>query len=215
MLKFAGLDSVNVSLPQPIPHDTPFLTPEEITRFVDAIKGTDIEIVCLLGLSSMRASEAHALHWEDVDMDKRLLYVRRSVVRSPDGVWIEKETNKNVTSNRVVPIMMDNLYDALKAAQQKDGHVVTITRSMVNRRLAKACAAAGVTDISFHGLRHSFASLAAHIGMPEAVAMQIGGWADDKIMKRIYTHVLETDVNRYQNEMSEYYNLHTNLRTES
>ncbi len=207
VLVFAGLPRISLSLPQLVAHETPFLPPDEIIRFVNYIKGSDIEIVCLLGLSSLRASEAHALHWEDIDLDNRVIHVHRSIVRDEHNFWIEKETNKNTSSTRIVPIMMDNLYEALITSYKDSGHVVSLSMPQVKKRLDKACIGAEVTPVTFHGLRHSFASLAAHLGMPEAIAMQIGGWSNDKIMKRIYTHVLETDVNRYQNEMSQYYNL--------
>ena len=60
--------------------------------------------------------------------------------------------------------------------------------------------------MGIHGLRHSFASLAAHLGIPENVAMRIGGWANDATMKRIYVHVLESDRERYGGEMAAFYN---------
>ncbi len=217
VIAYAGLPKPKVTLPQQVAHNTPFLSPNEIDKFVAAVHSSDIEVVCLLGLSSLRASEAHALRWEDVDLTNRTIHVRRSVVKDESGKYVEKTATKNLSSNRIVPIMMDSLYEALNATENKEGLVVKMSMPRVRKQLVKACQAAGVTTVSFHGLRHSFASLAAHIGMPEAIAMQIGGWANDKIMKRIYTHVLETDVQRYQNEMSGFYNskLHTKLHTES
>lgn len=212
VIRSCGLPNPMVTLPQVRRHDTPFLEPDEITRFIKAIEGTEIEIVCLLGLSSLRASEAHALRWEDVDLKKRIMHVHRSVVRDEHGNWIEKDVNKNQTSTRNVPIMMDRLHQVLLLHQKPEGRIVEMTAPMVSKRLPKACRTAEVKQITFHGLRHSFASLAAHLGMPESVAMQIGGWSNDKIMKRIYTHVLETDVNRYQNEMAKYYNANANLQ---
>ena len=45
-----------------------------------------------------------------------------------------------------------------------------------------------------HGLRHSFASLAYHLQIPEKIAMEIGGWSDDGTMRKIYTHLAQKDI---------------------
>ena len=55
-------------------------------------------------------------------------------------------------------------------------------------------------------MRHSFASLAAHLRIPEPVAMEIGGWADSKTMRNIYTHVSKLDIANSQNDMAKFYN---------
>ena len=36
--------------------------------------------------------------------------------------------------------------------------------------------------------------------------MEIGGWNNDKIMKEIYTHIARSDIERYKNEMWNFYN---------
>lgn len=206
VLDFSGVGKVKVTLPQVVPHNTPFLTPDEIQKLTKHIKGSDVEIPILLGLSSLRRSETHALQWEDIDLKKRVIYVHRATVQNENKEWITKETNKNSSSNRIVPIMMDNLYEALKREKKRTGKVVELPVNTVRNRLKSACIECGITVVSYHGLRHSFASLSAHLGMQESVAMRIGGWANDKTMKRIYTHVLETDVDRYKNDMAEFYN---------
>ena len=40
-----------------------------------------------------------------------------------------------------------------------------------------------------HGLRHSFASLCHHIGIPEMECARMGGWSDLGTMRKIYTHL--------------------------
>ncbi|MBO4796757.1 MAG: hypothetical protein J5553_05160, partial [Verrucomicrobia bacterium] len=44
--------------------------------------------------------------------------------------------------------------------------------------------------------------------MPRDIAREIGGWANDKIMEEIYTHVAQTDRERFKNDMSAWYNEH-------
>ncbi|MGM9550390.1 MAG: tyrosine-type recombinase/integrase [Faecousia sp.] len=56
-----------------------------------------------------------------------------------------------------------------------------------------------------HGLRHSFASLAYHLGIPEKIAMEIGGWEDSKVMHDIYTHLAKKDIAKRSQEFSDFF----------
>jgi len=47
--------------------------------------------------------------------------------------------------------------------------------------------------------------LAYHLGVPEKVAMQIGGWSDRETMSKIYTHLAQMDVAKYEIEMTDFY----------
>ena len=72
--------------------------------------------------------------------------------------------------------------------------------------VSRTCAKAGVKRVTVHQLRHSFASLAAHLRIPMEIAMEIGGWSNDKIMREIYTHIAQSDIERYKNELWKFYN---------
>ncbi len=183
-----------------------FLEPEEIHVFCDAIRGETVEIAALLALCSLRRSELMHLEWSAVDLDNRLVHVAGADVYDEHNKRVSKEENKNESSRRSVPIMMDQLAIALKAAKKTEGRVVTCAPDTVRRRVNAICRANGMPEVGTHGLRHSFASLAAHLGVPENVAQQIGGWQNDKIMREIYTHVYQTDKERYKNEMAQFYN---------
>lgn len=196
----------NVTLPQIPKNERPFLSAEQIKIFVDAIKGTDVEIAALLGLSSMRRSEICALRWENVDLKNRLIHVKGAAVYDESDVLVHKQTTKNASSTRTIPIMMDELYNALDAAKQPSGLVVTCAPNVIRNRINRICELNGLPKVGTHGLRHSFASLAKHLGMPEQLTMQIGGWSDYQTMRKIYTHISQKDANSYKNAMSEFYN---------
>lgn len=196
----------SIALPQVPPNERPFLSAEQIKVFVNAIKGTDVEIAALLGLSSLRRSEILALRWENVDLKKRLLHIKGAAVFDENYVFVQKKANKNTSSTRTVPIMMDELYDALKAAQQPKGLVVTCHPNVIRNRINRVCEKNDLPLIGTHGLRHSFASLAKHLGMPEQLTMQIGGWSDYQTMRKIYTHISQKDADFYKNAMSDFYN---------
>lgn len=196
---------ISVNLPQVVSDTRSFLEPEQIPVFLEAAKGNHFEIAALLALCSLRSSEISALTWNQVDLQNGIIHVQGAVVKNEDNKYVRKKENKNTTSRRDVPIMIPRLLDALKEADQSCAAVVPFHPSSVCRGINKICESAGLPKVGTHGLRHSFASLAYHLGMPEKIAMQIGGWANDATMRKIYTHVAKNDVLKYQNAMASFY----------
>ena len=187
-LKFVGYPVPTVKLP-PVPvTEIPFLQPEEIKPFCAAVKGRNYEIAALIELHGLRLSEMKGLTWDDIDLDKGVINVRGAYVKGPDG-YVDKNTNKNRTSTRPVPIMIPQLKDALNTVEDKTGRVVTTSGSVLLRDVKRACERAGVTECTNHSLRHSFASLCFFLDVPLAQIMQWGGWGDDTTLKRIYIHL--------------------------
>lgn len=199
-------ESLSVTTAQVVSDEALWLTPEQITVFCKAIKGTPIEIGALLALSSLRRSEIFALKWENVDLEKRELYVRGAKVYDEHHKLIEKKQNKNKSSRRAVPIMMDQLYNALFAQTNKTGYVFSGFQNDLYNHVNKICEANGLPLVGVHGLRHSFASLAASLGIPEAITMEIGGWSDPRTLRKIYTHIAKSSVQNSQSKMAVFYN---------
>lgn len=196
---------ISVNLPQVVSDTRSFLEPEQIPVFLEAAKGNNFEIAALLALCSLRSSEISALTWEHVDLKNGIIHVQGAVVKNADNKYVRKKENKNTTSRRDVPIMIPRLLDALREADHSCAAVVPFHPSSVCRGINKICESANLPKVGTHGLRHSFASLAYHLGMPEKIAMQIGGWANDATMRKIYTHVAKNDVLKYQNAMASFY----------
>lgn len=194
-----------VKLPQIVSNDRPFLEPEQIRPFIEAVHGTNVEMEALLALSSLRRSEILALTWDRIDLDKKIIRVSGAAVPGENHRLEFKEANKNTTSNRVVPIMIDELEAALREAKKPSGRIVTCHEDIIIRRINRVCKANGLPLVGIHGLRHSFVSLAYHLGVPEKVVMEIGGWADYQTMRRIYTHVARSDVSRYTEEFKGFF----------
>ena len=186
-------ERIPVVLPQVIDKTIPFLTAAQIPVFVDAIKGTSIEIPALLGLSSLRQSEILALRWKDIDLKKGVLYIRGATVRNADGQLVRKEETKNRSSRRTVPIFPP-LRAALEATEPAGELVVTLAPNSIRNHINRICIKNGLPKIGIHGLRHSFASLAHHLDLPEKVVMELGGWSDYQTMKEIYTHISSQDI---------------------
>lgn len=178
----------NIRLPQVVNADRPWLTPEQIPVFVQAVKGSSVEIPALLALSSLRCSEILNLRWSDIDFAGNTLRVNGAAVFDADGNLVRKKETKNRTSRRTVPLIPP-LKDALQAKEYHGEYVTNMTANGIYKAVNRICTANGLPAVGIHGLRHSFASLAYHLNIPEKVAMEVGGWADTQTMHKIYTHI--------------------------
>jgi integrase len=199
----AGIPVPPVNLP-PVPKtDQDFLDYEQIKKFLEAVKGDPVEPAALLMLHSLRLSEA--LKLQAVDLVGSEIWVRGAVVEDKDGKMVEKATNKNRTSSRDVPIMIERLREVWPEA----GPVVTMAPRDIRRSLEAVCKRAGVPVCSPHDLRRSFASLAYHLGWPEKITQQVGGWGDASTLRAVYYKLAGADVDQAVKKMQNYYQITT------
>lgn len=199
----AGIPVPPVNLP-PVPKtDQDFLDYEQIKKFLEAVKGDPVEPAALLMLHSLRLSEA--LKLQAVDLVGSEIRVRGAVVEDKDGKMVEKATNKNRTSSRDVPIMIERL----REVWPESGPVVTMAPRDIRRALEAVCKRAGVPVCSPHDLRRSFASLAYHLGWPEKITQQVGGWGDTSTLRAVYYKLAGADVDQAVKKMQNYYQITT------
>ena len=184
-LRHAGFPVPEVKLAAVPVNEIAFLQPDEILKFCEAIKGRPYEIPMLILLHGLRQSELDALTWKDIDLKHGIITVRGAVVSGPDGK-VRKDQNKNRTSTRKVPIMIPRLSEALEAVKAKDGKVTLLKPNSLLFDVKQACKRAGITEVTCHGLRHSFASLCYRQGVNERQTMSWGGWSDYHTMHKIY-----------------------------
>ena len=203
VLKENEITAPAVKLPAAAPKERDFLQPEEIPVFLEKIKDTPVEICALLALHSIRRSEIFALEKKDVDLERGVIHVRGAVVPDENCKYVKKELNKTEKSTRDIPIMIPRLKEAVSAAPE--GPLVTEHPDIPRRQIKRACVACGFAPVTLHGLRHSFASLAYHLGLSELETMRIGGWSDYQTMRKIYTHLAEKDAAVAANKMSAFY----------
>ncbi len=190
-----GIHTPKVKLPQIPPKEHAYLQPDQIPAFIEALHGRPVEIASLLGLHSLRAAEITGLRWEDVDLEKKTLHVNGTVVKTPDGQYVERRETKTAKSNRTIPILIPELMAALEAVppEKRVGRVVNRRPDKLSGSINRVCDKAGLPHIGAHGLRHSFASLCYHLGLSEKTTMKLGGWSNFKVMRDIYTHLAEKD----------------------
>lgn len=199
-MRHAGIEPPKVTLPQQIRSERPFLDPQQVQTFIEAIRGERCEIAALLGLHSLRRSEILDLTWKDVDVKKGIINVSGAAVLDKDGNLVHKKENKNAASTRQVPIMIPRLKELLSEGGK--GYIVTAYPNSIYKEVNAICEQHKLPLVGVHGLRHSFVSLAYHLGWSELATMKIAGYADHNTMREIYTHLSEMDKRKDINSMT-------------
>ena len=189
VLTEAGVNPPKVRLPQVPMKERPWLEPEQITTFLAAVEGEEWEIPALLALHGLRRSEIFALTFDSIDLARGVIHVRGAVVPNDANEYVSKETNKNASSTRDVPIFIPRLRRLLflEEVSGGSGYIAQCKPDSLLRQINRTCAKAGLPLV--HGLRHSFASLAYELGLSEMETMALGGWSDAGTMRKIYTHL--------------------------
>lgn len=201
-LRAQGREVPAVALPKLSKAERPWLDYEQIQAFLKAVNGQDCELPALLALHGLRRSELLALTADKVDLEKELITVSGASVYNDKGEFVQKETNKNASSQRTVHIVIPRLLALLEGA---DGLLVTTKPNTTYVQVNRVCEAVGLPKVGVHGLRHSFASLAYHLGWSEATTMREGGWSNSKTVHEIYTHLAAQDANEDIKRMKDFY----------
>ena len=193
--------------PQATSTDVAYYTPTRLSRLLKEVHGLPLELpvklACHLGL---RRSEVLGLRWRDVDLQAGLLSVRR--VRTTVGYRVVEKPPKTPDSCRTLSIgALDGLLELLRdlqAQRRQDGVPCSPDDYLVlNRKgepwhpnVLSADLAGFVSDrqlppITFHGLRHTFASMANNARVPMYQISRAMGHSNPNITQRIYTHLFD------------------------
>ena len=137
-----------------------FLSNDEIQKVLEITKNTYLENLVLTVLyTGMRRREAIHLEYQDIDLEKKLIYVRNK--------------NNFVTKSRrerVVPLH-SKLFNVFQDCEQKKGVCFLYNRDRIihedtaSRNFKELMFKIGLADVGLHTIRHTFASHALMSGI--------------------------------------------------
>lgn len=164
-----------------------FLTKAECKRLVNACEPEFRKLVQAALLTGCRYGELVALRVEDFHAESDTLRIRTSKSGKPRNVYISAEGAallRNVTLGRRGD---ETMFLRDDSAPWGKAHQV--------RPLLEVCARAKIFPaISFHILRHTYASLLVMAGAPLQVVGQNLGHADTRMTERHYAHLASSYV---------------------
>lgn len=182
----------NVKLPKKIKSEIKVLTVQQQRKLETVIKEEkDIGVmICLY--TGIRIGELCALKWNDIDLDRKLLYVRSTQARV--GNSVEFLSPKSNSSLRQIPLP-DFLADILRKKEKKGIWVLSDNDDYIDvrtyrRRFKKLLKKSGLPDIKFHALRHTFASRALEVGIDIKTLSEVLGHSSVATTLDLYTHSL-------------------------
>lgn len=185
-----------IAVPQATDKDIELPAVDEIIRL---IKGTNIELPCLLAMwLSLRISEIRGLKFKDISEDGRYISVRRTkvYVNGKDCVREQTKTEKSKRINRLPGYIYD-LIQQVPHTSDED-YIVPYGYQAISGPFKRLMKSIGYDDISFHKLRHEFATTLNELHIPDEYIQKLGGWSTDNVMKAVYTHTRKSKEDEYQ-----------------
>ena len=208
-----------VGLPPRQKKDIRFLSVEEQRRLQEAVQDERLGCAIILDLfTGLRLGELLGLKWENLNLDAGYLRVCQTVNRlkafdsttsAKTQIVVGEPKTKN--SKRTISLLA-NMVSLLKehktrqdiekecsfGAYQDNGFVFCneLGQPLDPRTFAdffkRMLKKAGIANINFHGLRHTFATRALEKGIPAKTVSELLGHSSIVITMDLYTHVTDS-----------------------
>ncbi|MCJ7856694.1 site-specific integrase [Lachnospiraceae bacterium NSJ-143] len=206
-----------------IPKQRRVLTVSEQTAFLNGVKKScNYNQWGLILQTGLRTGEIIGLKWSDIDFEKKILCVQRSmwynrplkqwVVGEPktkhgyrniplteEAIRILKDQKDKVKKNKIIPIEFSDIVFLSSKGTPK-------TNSEYNNLLNYYCKMIGIKNFTMHTLRHTFATRCIESGMKPKTLQVILGHSNISITMDLYVHVTEEE------KVKEIENIETSLK---
>ena len=187
--------------------ETSTWTADEVRAFLRSREGDRLYALwAVLATTGMRRGEALGLKWDDVELDKCQVMIRRGLVIA--GTKVLEAPPKTSAGGRLV-VLHPTTRDAPKAHRKaqveerlsagsawEDGNYVFTTEvghylfpDRVTKQFGDHVDAAGLPRIRLHDLRHTVATLALGAGVHAKVVQELLGHSSITVTLDTYSHV--------------------------
>lgn len=201
------MPDVEIIFPKSAKKETRVLSLNEQERLITTLTSGMDEYkfgILLALITGMRIGELCALRWEDVNLESRLIAVKSTVQRirnteistiynySTKVVFTDPKSEKSV---RIIPLteygcrLCEKFYCANNAAfvLTGDAHRFCEPRKM-QYHFYKIVRDAGLSNVNFHALRHTFATRCVEVGFEIKSLSEVLGHSSPKITLERYVH---------------------------
>jgi integrase len=171
---------------------------DQAQRFLAEARDDPLYCVYRLALTTgMRRGEIAGLRWEDVDLDASRLSIRQAlvVVGAYDVQVSEPKTarsRRNVALDSATVAALRALYEQIPTSEyvfaRDDG--TPFHPDYLSAAFGRHAKRAGMPRISFHDLRHTYATMALQAGVHPKVVSERIGHASVAITLDVYSHAV-------------------------
>lgn len=206
------------SIPKKVQYEAKTLSREEVDILLNKAKGEELyPIVVSTIYTGMRKGEIMALKWENVDFNARKIHVRNSLCRIVDEESDDRGRRharyqllapKSKKSIRTIP-MTEEVYEALVEQKRRQNMDKVTYKGVYNdqgfvfadykgehlaqrtfmEKYHKLLRKYDVTDVRFHDLRHTFATMLIESDVSMRLVQELLGHSTITTSMDIYTHV--------------------------
>lgn len=155
-----------------------YLNNEESRRLINACDPDFRQLVKAALLTGCRYGELTALLCSDLNIESGTIYIRESKSGKPRSVPLNDEGIEFLTSITAGKNETDRIFTRADGMPWGSSHQ--------RRRLNDAAIRVGISDVSFHILRHTYGSALAMQGVPMAVIAAALGHSDTRMTEKHY-----------------------------
>ena len=188
-----------------------FFSGDQIQSILAAAKEPERTFYGLLAETGLRVGELCGLRIDDLDIERRLLVVRRSAWRGQLGA---PKTQKSTRAIELSPQAIEQLQAHLCSWRPNVNRLVFASKNgtpwdanlMLKRKFRPLLKALGI-DVprgnGFHALRHTSGTLMDQFSAPLRLRQQRLGHSDPRLTLSVYTHVVSEDARRIAGQLGE------------
>ena len=209
-----------VELPKVEKYEAKFLTSEQASAMLSAVKGERLYPILLIATCyGMRRSEICGLQWDAIDFVSNTVTVKRTMVKQK--TLVIKNRTKTASSHRTYPLLPIIKQELLRIRHEQEdnrrffgnGYIESnqvftwedgrpITAEYVSHKFKKLIAKYNLPDVRLHDLRHSCASIMLSAGMQLKDVQEWLGHSDISMTANVYGHLDDTRKKKVANEIS-------------
>ena len=157
-----------------------FWTRDEYLQFIETMKNKPISYYAfeLLFWTGIREGELLALTKDDIDLEKKILHIRKSYQRLEKKDYItEPKTEKSNRDINLPDFLCEELEDyfGMLYKCREDARLFEVSKHYLQHEMKRGCKESGVKKIRIHDLRHSHVAYLIELGFsPVEIAERMG-----------------------------------------
>ena len=190
-----------IILPKCKPNEVRLLDGSEqstLRKYLDKTPSKTSLGVSLCMATGIRIGELCALQWKDIDLEKRILSVSKTLqrIQCPTETASTKLTitePKSASSNRIIPLPKSIIALLKRFRDSGDNYVLSgnskpVEPRTMQYRFQRILKNANLPSIHFHALRHMFATNCIRLGFDVKILSEILGHSKIEITLNRYVH---------------------------